>query len=172
MRKLLPLVIGAVPGVPIGAWALITLDEAIIRKVLAVLLFLFSASSIVAVIPQRKLSSRWAYLFGFFSGVFGASINSNGPMAVIYTSIQNWEKDEILATLQSYFFISAVIIGLVHAFHGLYTRTVLTYWAILIPAIIPGVFIGSRINRRVNPETFRKIVYVILLALSVVLFLK
>ncbi len=170
-RKMVPLLLGSVVGAPLGVFLLVAVNETVAKMVLGVLLFIYALYSLIVKIAEGTLLPRWGYLFGFISGALGGAYGTGGPPAVIYASMQPWEKEEILVTLQSYFLILSVIIVVLHAVNGLIVGEVLTYWIVLLPVQLLGAFAGMQINARVKRDTFRKIVCLLLLAISILLLL-
>jgi uncharacterized membrane protein YfcA len=169
--KMVPLLLGSVVGAPLGVFLLVAVNETVAKTVLGVLLFIYALYSLIVKMPEGTLLPRWGYLFGFISGALGGAYGTGGPPAVIYTSMQPWDKEEILITLQSYFLILGVIIAGLHLANGLIDSEVLTYWFVLLPVQFLGVFAGLKLNERVERDTFRKIVYLLLLAISILLLL-
>jgi uncharacterized membrane protein YfcA len=55
---------------------------------------------------------------------------------------------------------------------GLWTIDVAKLAAMTLPAMAIGTLIGRRVNRRIDPMRFRWVIYVALLILGIVLFVK
>jgi len=172
VRRVLPLFIGAAAGVPFGVLVLGAVPEALLRVVLAVVVFGFSAYSLAGRVPAVNIHGRWGYLFGFVSGCLGGAINVNGPPVVVYTSLKSWTKDEIVITLQSLFVMSWLFISVTHCLHGTVTDRVIMSFALSVPAIILGIAAGTLLYRRVNLENFKKLLYLLLIILSAMLLVR
>jgi uncharacterized membrane protein YfcA len=170
IKKLSPLLIGSMLGIPLGVFGLVHLNEVVIIRTFAVFLFLYSLYSLVGKEPSFSLARRWGYLFGFVSGCLGGAYNTSGPPAIIYTSLQDWNKNEATITLQSYFIVTALFIIVMHSINGLVTVEVLKCVGIIIPFSLMGVCIGSYFFTRIKQETFKKIVFTLLLLVSTALF--
>ena len=170
IKKVLPLAIGALPGIPFGIYFLTHFPENTVKKILAVVLLLYSLYSLLNVRHSRIIRKEWGFLFGFLSGCLGGAFNTNGPPAIVYTSMQSWSKDDSTVTLQSFFLLSGIMLITMHGLHGLITMDVLNHFFLLIPVIIAGVVAGSFIYNRVDQVSFRKIVYLLLVVLAMVLF--
>jgi len=172
ISKFIPLLAGALFGVPFGAYVLVNADETLVRRLLALLLFLYSVYSLTHTRSGRVISRNWGFLFGFLSGCFGSAFNYSGPPVIVYTSMQNWDKDDIVVTMQSFFFISGLAIVAVHALNGLITTQVLASWALLSPVLFLGVFAGSRLYEKIDQDLFRRILFLLLILLSLVIAVK
>ncbi|MBN1882987.1 MAG: sulfite exporter TauE/SafE family protein [Deltaproteobacteria bacterium] len=170
IKKLSPLLIGALFGIPLGVFGLIHLNEVVIIRTFAVCLFLYALYSLVGREPSFSLSKTWGYVFGFVSGCLGGAYNTSGPPAIIYTSLQDWDKNEATITLQSYFMVTALLIIVMHSINGLITVEVLKCVGIVIPFSLVGVFIGTYFFSRIKQETFKRIVFTLLMIVSAALF--
>ena len=170
IRKLSPLLIGSLFGVPLGVFGLVHLNELLIIRVFALFLFLYALYSLVGREPSFSLSRRWGYLFGFVSGCLGGAYNTSGPPAIIYTSLQDWNKNEATITLQSYFIVTACLIIFMNSINGLVTVEVLTCAGVIVPFALLGVVVGSYFFSRIRQETFKRIVFTLLLLVSAALF--
>jgi len=170
IKKLTPILIGSLLGIPLGAFGLVYLNELLIIRTFALFLFLYALYSLVGKAPSFSLSRGWGYLFGFVSGCLGGAYNTSGPPAIIYTSLQDWNKNEATITLQSYFMVTALLIIVMHSINGLITGEVLKCVGIILPFSLVGVFIGTYFFSRIKQETFKRIVFSLLLFVSVALF--
>lgn len=170
MKKLFPILIGAAAGVPVGVYGLKMIDERTIKMVLGAVLFLYGGFALTGKKLTGTHSGKWGYAFGFLSGCLGGAINTSGPPVVIHASLQRWDQREVITTLQSFFIVSGIYTLIMHSLHGLFTLTVLRYWILLVPAQVAGVFLGIFLHSRINEELFRKIVYMLLIAFSMIIF--
>ena len=83
----------------------------------------------------------------------------NGPPLVIYGAMRRWSAQHFRATLQGYF-LPASIIGMAgYWLAGLWTPAVTHYYLLSLPAMLPAIFLGRAINRRMHGETFLRYVY-------------
>ncbi|MFW5771669.1 MAG: sulfite exporter TauE/SafE family protein [Spirochaetota bacterium] len=169
IKKVLPLAAGALPGIPVGIYFLTHFPESIVKKILAIVLLIYSLYSLIHVSHNTILRKEWGLLFGFLSGCLGGAFNTNGPPAIVYTSMQSWSKNDITITLQSFFLLSGIMLITMHGLHGLITVEVLHYFLLMIPVLIMGVVVGSFVYERINQDIFKKIVFILLIVLAVVL---
>lgn len=172
LKKILPLLAGAVVGIPAGVFLLTRVDEKFIKLLLAGILLIYSLLSLSGRLRPRDLSHRWGYLAGFFSGLLGGAINSNGPPVIVYSSLQKWSPDEVKVTLQSFFMASGIMIVTSHGISGIITMKVIRLWGMAIPVILAGIYVGMEFYSRIDRDLFRKTVLVLLLSLAVMLLLQ
>jgi uncharacterized membrane protein YfcA len=86
---------------------------------------------------------------------------------IVYTSLQAWTKDQIKVTLQGFFIISGLIIGVFHAASGLTTGVVIRNFIVSIPTLLAGTWLGSMLYGRFREEGYRRVMLVLLGALGV-----
>lgn len=169
-RRIRPLLIGVVLGVPLGLLFLGEADPRYIRFALGAFLVVYSLWSLFVAmrIGQRVISDAWGYVAGLVSGVLGAAFNTGGPPLVVYATLKGWDKHAAKSTLQVLFILTSVLALGGHVAAGRMTERVLTLIAFMIPALALGVWVGGRVYDRINQETFRKAMLVLLLIVGLV----
>ena len=75
-KKILPLVVSALPGILVGVYFLKRMEKGVIHWILGITLIVYSLYSLFLRRNESALKERWAYLFGFLGGCLGA-----GPSA-------------------------------------------------------------------------------------------
>ena len=99
---------------------------------------------------------------GLLSGTLGGLFCMSGvPMALYLLSLE--EKEEYLATIQSFFAMVAVYSCFLHGFSGFYTATVLK---LFLPCLLLGglgTFLGKALFDRINREGMKKLIYTFML---------
>jgi len=171
-RKILPLLIGSIPGVFVGTVLLKQADPVVINRILGLLLIGISGLNLTMKPKPINPPVLWGYVAGFFSGTITASVGAGGPPAIIYTTLNDWKKDEIKATLTGFFVLNGYVTAIVHAFGGVITRSVLDYFVFTLVFVMLGTFAGSRISGRINRRTYLRIVYLLLMWLGIVMMVK
>jgi len=164
--KIVPLLAGALPGIPVGVYLLKRMDPAHVQIILGLVLVAYAVYGLLFRLPVGKLGGPWAYLFGFFAGGLGGAISASGPSVIVYTSLQAWTKDQIKVTLQGFFIISGLLIGVFHAANGLTTEGVIRNFLVCIPTLLAGTWIGSMLYGRFKEESYRRVMLVLLGALG------
>ncbi|MGK7345603.1 MAG: sulfite exporter TauE/SafE family protein [Candidatus Nitrospinota bacterium M3_3B_026] len=167
--RILRLAAGALPGIPLGLYILVSHDETIIRLILGFILVVYSLFALFAKDLEVAMNERAGYVFGFLSGFFSGAINTGGPPVVIYGSLRGWGGDSFKATLTGFFIINQVIIVAAHAMAGVSSMKTVSWFLILAPFVALGAFSGAALYDRVDQESFRKIVHALLLAVGFVM---
>lgn len=165
-KRILPLTLGSFFGLGPGIYFLKHADAALVKGVLGVFLIIYSLYTLFVKDLKVQGEKLTGFLFGIVSGCLGGAFTTNGPPAIIYASMQDWDRDETAVTLQAYFFISACILVAAYSAGGLVTHDVLSLWIKVLPGLAAGLAAGAFIYRRLSTEAFRKAVLALLLVLG------
>ena len=169
-RKILPLLVGALPGILVGVLLLKTVDASGIRYGIGILLIGYSLYNLLVRPRPLNPGRGWGYAAGFLTGAIGAAFSAGGPPAIIYTTLTSWDKDEIKATLTGFFVANGFLTAIMHALSGITTLSVMKFFFITAPFVLCGTFIGSRVSGRINRATYLRIIYYFLIVMGVMMF--
>ncbi|MCF8061283.1 MAG: sulfite exporter TauE/SafE family protein [Deltaproteobacteria bacterium] len=157
-----PLLIGALPGILLGVLFLKRVDETSIRLVPGAVLVVYAAYGLLFRPSARGVPEVWAYLFGFLAGGLGGAFSIIGPPVVAYVSPQPWDKHEVKAMLQGFFFLAgALVIGL-YVYMGVATLDVFFLYLPGLPLLFLGWWLGSNLYGRIPEAFYRKAVLALL----------
>lgn len=170
-RRLLPLGIGACVTAPLGAWVLVYLDPEITRRVIAVVVALFSLLLLLGFRYRGEPKRATSLAVGGLSGVLTAATSVGAPPVIIYLLSGPDPIPRSRANLTLYVVIvsGASLAGL--AYTGAFTLTMLWLPLVLAPAFAFGVWCGGRLFPYVNERLFRRIALAALAVMSLVLLL-
>ncbi|MCK4832935.1 MAG: sulfite exporter TauE/SafE family protein [Anaerolineales bacterium] len=177
------LILSSMLGIPLGGWALEQVDEGIVTGFLALVLIGYAIYSLI-IAPRiaaaeratvgransKRSNSRrsmGAWVAGFLSGILAGAYNTGGPPLIIYGAIKKWPREQFKSILQSVFLVNGALVVARHAAGGLITGPVLRYYLYSAPLLLVGIFLGTRVDRLMSPEQFRKLVLVLILLLGV-----
>lgn len=163
------LVLTSAMGVPLGIFLLTNVPESLVKRVLGVLLILFSLYALFRPTLPQLSNQHWAYGFGFISGILGGAYNVNGPPIVIYGALRRWSPARFRATLQGYFIPNFIIIATGHALAGLWNGEVFRLYLLALLPITLAIWLGGNLNKRLPIEQFARLLYVVLIVLGVLL---
>ena len=169
LRKIYPFLIGTVPGIPLGVYLLKRLDSDVILFSLGVILIAYSLFGLFSKPIKREMAGKYAYLFGLVAGCLGGGLSLHGPIVIVYTSLQRWNKDEIKVTMQGFFLISAAIVIIFHAVSGLTNITVLRFFGLSLPGVLIGNYLGSHLYGRLKEAHYTQVIFVLLGLLGVLM---
>jgi len=169
-KRVLPLMVGSIPGMALGIIFLKGADESLIRRLLGLILIGYSLYSLMErPHGKRQISPVWGLAAGFFTGVIGAAFSAGGPPAIIYVTLTGWEKDEIKGTLSAFFLFSCILISIGHLLAGISGPLTFSLFALNTPFLLGGVFLGMKAYAIIPKETYLRIVLFMLLFLGVLL---
>jgi uncharacterized membrane protein YfcA len=169
-RRLLPFVAGAAIGVPLGVAILRYADPSHVRAGVGVLLVLYSLYGLAR--PALKPIAAGPVAdagVGFLNGVLGAMTGLAGILVTIWCGLRGWSKDEQRAVFQpvgvAIFALSAAWLGA----RGAISADTLRLFAIGLPVLLAGTWLGLKLYGRLDDASFRKVVLGLLLVSGVAL---
>jgi uncharacterized membrane protein YfcA len=163
--RLIPLILGSAIGVPFGIVLLRWVSPAHLRIAIGVLLVLFSLYNLVRPkLPEVKGGGQAADAgVGFLNGVVGGSTGLAGILIVIWSNMRGWQRHEQRAAFQptgvATFLITLIALGGV----GIITADTVKLFAIGLPALAIGTWLGWMLYGKLDEAAFRKGVLVVLL---------
>ena len=160
------------PGIPLGLWILRHAPETWVKAALAMVIIGFSGYSLRAPRKPSLADDRFAWAFGFLSGVLGGAYGMNGPPLALFGTLRGWSPRRFRATLQGYFLLASAVGMVGYASAGLWTDDVTRLFVLSLPGIACAVPLGRFVNRRIHADRFRRLVYAVLVLLGVVLFVQ
>jgi uncharacterized membrane protein YfcA len=164
LRKAWPLALGTVIGVPIGVGILAYLNPAWLRFGVGVLLVLYTVYGLTRpAIGPLKIGTGPDIAIGIANGMLGGLTGLGGVISTISCQWRGWSKEVQRAVFQPVLFIAFVVISLSQAVAGSVTRETLALYAWGAPFMIAGLWFGFKLFGKINDETFRKVVLVLLL---------
>ena len=172
--RLMPLILGSVVGVPIGILLLRWVSPAHLRVAIGALLVLFSLYNLARPkLPEVKGGGQAADAgAGFLNGVVGGSTGLAGILIVIWSNMRGWPRDEQRAAFQptgvATFLITLVVLG----GSGIITADMLKLFALGLPALAIGTWVGWKLYGKLDEASFRKGVLVLLLISGVALIIR
>lgn len=163
-RRLWPMVVAGILGVPVGTMLLARLDLHAFRLSVGLLLLGFSGFMLLGrAQPRLAWGGRAADgAVGFAGGILGGLAGLSGPLPTIWATLRGWGKDERRSVFQVF---NLAILGVVILWHfaaGLLTMELAWLVAIALPGTFAGAWLGAKAYRRVSDRRFREIVLCLL----------
>ncbi len=163
--KLLPFVIGAAPGVPVGISALTVANPGQVRLGIGVFLIAFSLWNLFRP-PLRPIVWGGAVAdgaVGFLNGVLAGITGLAGILVIIWCGLRGWSKDQQRAVFQptavAIFAMTALWLG----GRGAVGTDVAWLFVVGLPVLLAGTWVGLTFYGRIDEPAFRKVVLVLLL---------
>ena len=171
-RLLLPTLVGVAGGL----YLFTTLDNRLLLKLLGGFLVAYAAYMLIAQwvgVKQVRLSEKWALPLGFLGAFIDSMFGGGGgTLVVIYLHGRNVGKAEFRATLAVLWFVEMIARIGGYTLAGYYTQSTLALVAAMLPFMLLGTWVGEKINAHISPDTFTKVLAVMLLLSGASLLLK
>ncbi|MFH2122533.1 MAG: sulfite exporter TauE/SafE family protein [Pseudomonadota bacterium] len=165
-KKIFPLCVAAIPGMFVGVTLLKKVSSENLSIGLGILLVTYACYNLLIKVRQRKLHPVWSCLAGFSSGAIGAAFSAGGPPTIIYATLNDWDKDEIKATLSGFFLFNSYLNATAHAVSGLTTVSVLSSFIYSAPFVLLGTILGSFCYGRIDKSVYLKVIFAFLILMG------
>lgn len=169
-RRVMPMLIAGLAGVPFGAKLVPYADPATFKRGVAFVLIGYSVAMLSA--GHRLRIARGGRgadaLVGFIGGIMAGFAGLSGVAPTIWAALKGWSKEERRGIFQAYNLTILLAMFLAHAVLGLVTASMLICLVLALPATLLGVSIGHRIYERLDDHRFDRVVLWLLLAAGVV----
>lgn len=172
LPSFLPLLVGAVIGIPVGVLFLKTLPGEQLRLGLSLLLMAYA----VYALSGRQLRAvghrHMAYIAGGLSGWLGAAAALSGPPVILWVSAQRWSAPVKKMVIAMFLFVTSMLTALVHAFGGLLHSQVQQYFLVALAPLVVGTLIGMRLFHAFAARTQQRLIYTAVFLLGVLMFIQ
>ena len=156
------LILAALPGMALGARALLVVPGDWLKLALAVAVLVFVAGAWRRGGGGRRPGRLLGIAAGFVAGGMGAAIGVNGPPIVAWISRQGYDRNAARATLTTFFLLAGIGVVASQAVAGLVTADVLRAFAVAVPALLLGLGAGMAGCGRIGEQGFARAVLFVL----------
>lgn len=164
LSRLWPFLIGGAVGIPLGAGILKWASPSSMRAFVGVGLVLFSAYNLARPrLPRLPGGAIADGAVGVINGFLGGSTGLGAIAVIVWSTLRGWTKDEQRAVFQP---VAIAIFAMTLAWfglNGLVTLETVRLFALGLPIVLLGTWIGLRFYRRLDEATFRVIILALLL---------
>lgn len=170
-RRLWPFMIGTVFGVPAGVSLLTWADPNSVRTAVGAILIAYSLYALLR--PQLNVATIVApaadMAVGFVNGVLGGLTGLAGIVVTIWCNLRSLPKDVQRATFQPVAVVVFAMAALLLGAKGALTFETAKLFALGLPFLLAGTWLGLKLFGRIDETTFRRIVLALLLVSGVAL---
>jgi uncharacterized protein len=163
--RILPLMAGALVGVPLGLWLLTGIGVDAARAVISIYVLVMCMILLRGWTMQRTAGRAAHAATGLVSGMANAAGAGGLPVAVFFAA-QPIAAAAFRATLIAYFFALDLYTAPLLWTHGLVTWDSMRATAMALPLMIFGIWLGGRHFFRAEPQEFRKFAILLLAVLA------
>jgi len=151
------LMAGTVLGIPLGLVVFTRVDESVLKAVLG-LTVLVATGLLIADFRFRRAGNGPEWVAGVVSGALSASLSTNGPPLVFVLQARGVSMAVFRSTLAVVFTGANVVTLVAFGFTGDLDRDTTLRSLAVLPFMIGGVAIGSRLRRLVTESSARRLV--------------
>jgi uncharacterized membrane protein YfcA len=146
-------------GIGVGLYFIQMLDEHALRRSLGVFLIFYSIYALTPTKASCTVSARWRGALAAGTGIaggllgtlFGAGV---GPIYVVYFNALRLEREIFRVTMSTVVLLGGAARIAGYATLGFYEGSSIALIAIGLPLVVVGSWLGDRVIRRLNPQTF------------------
>lgn len=163
IRRFVPLLATLIPTTFLGGILLARVDIATLTIIVGAVTIAFMGITAVGaqfIVPPR-LETPLSLMVGLVAGVLSGATSAPGPIFSLYLSGLGLEKRAFVYGITILLAVGNVVQVLTYWQQGLYTGNRLLGSVALIPAILLGQLLGLRIQDRLNPTAFRRVILVV-----------
>ena len=162
-KEVLPLVLGAIVMVPLGAYGLVLAEPNLIRRIIGGLILVMAL-----LLNSGKIHYHQSYLWltlavGGLSGFLTGLAGIGGPPVVLYEMSGDNSAATHRANLIVFFALTQSLALGIYGASGLLTIAVFQRFATFVPVFAGCLLLGRLGFHRVNEKLFRRFVYGLLL---------
>ena len=164
VSRLVPFFIGGAVGIPLGAEVLRWSSPSHMRTFIGLALVMFSIYSLTRPkLPVMSGSKIADGVVGVASGFMGGSTGLAGIPVIVWSTLRGWSKDEQRAVFQPV--VVGIFLMTLLWFGGnqMVSKDTLHLFAIGLPAVLLGSWLGLNLYGKLDEATFRRVVLILLL---------
>ena len=166
-RSLSFLTLGQIVATPFGVWALANVPEGPMKIALSIFVLTTIAMLWLGFALKKMPGPAASTATGAASGLLNGAFGIGGPPVVLFFLSAPAAASVGRASLIAYFFGTDIIAMGWQGYAGLLTGDHVVRFALFLPALVAGVWLGARGFRGVDEGLFRKAVLALLAVMAV-----
>jgi len=112
------------------------------------------------------------FVAGIFSGILGGLFGTSGPPLVIYVHHFAEDKTAFRAQLLILFVLHDIFRMFLYVRHSLIDASIIRFNLVLLPPLVIGLIIGSKMHFQVNETNFNRAISLMLFVSGVLLLIR
>lgn len=174
IRIVVPLSLMMLAGIIPGTFLLKTGNDWLLKSALG-LVIIGLAIEILTRKPllnqTKKTNAGFLVIIGVFSGIL-AGLYGIGALLVAYISRTADNRNQFRANICCVFLVENIFRFFLYWFSGILNKEVLLLTLLLSPAVVLGMIIGIRVDKKLNEKTVKKFIIILLIVSGTILFLR
>lgn len=161
------IIIGAVPGVALGAVLYVIVPEDVFRLLIGLMCIIFVGYQFARVrgwihAGQMAFSRLYAWIAGLVAGFTSFVSHAGGPPVAVFLLAQGLPKTTFQATTVLSFWAINLLKLLPYAALGIFTRQTLLADLMLAPVALAGAWLGVKAHHLISERAFFALTYALL----------
>lgn len=172
LKKIYPMIVSGILGIPIGTIILKTFNQNNLKIAIG-LIILFTSFVMLKGFRINFKKEKISYIVtGLISGILNGSLSMSGPPIVLFLSNEGYNKNEFRANLALYSIVTNILTIFTYIISGLISQnTIKTSLVGIIPLII-GSYFGIFIAEKIENNHFKKLILILLIITGSITILK
>ena len=173
--RFFPMFIALILGIIIGCNLILEINLSMISQIIAISIIFAAIINLFGInikYINPNLERKLTIPLGFFSGIIGGLSSMYSPYILAYLVSTNLEKEALIRTMATMYFIGSIFIFPIWIYNGLGTLSDLIWSSLLLFPAILGQKIGTSIRSRISNESFKKIILYTLMIIGTSLLIK
>lgn len=172
-RRLAPMLIAGLIGVPIGTWLLPSVGLHAFKLTVGIVLIVYCSVMLFAAGRLRVAAGgpKIEAVVGLFGGILGGMAGLSGALPTVWATLKGWSKTERRAIFQAFNMTILTAMLVASLVQGLIGQRFLIALSVALPGTLVGSWLGARIYRRLDDHRYDRIVLVLLLISGIALVL-
>jgi uncharacterized membrane protein YfcA len=166
-KLLVPTLVGALAGIPLGTLALDLLDGDAMRLVIGATVLIAAAILMTGFRFKMRPPAWLSGGLGILAGVGSGAAGIPGPPVIVLFLSSPVSLTIGRASLSAFFLFVATASSAASASRGLLTLNSMVLGALLMAPLLIGNHFGDKLFERVNERTFRRIALFLLVAIGI-----
>ena len=164
--EIVPVSVAGVLGVPVGVYALSTLNAGVLRMGIAGLILALAVAVAFNVRVPTGAPRISGPAVGFVVGALISGLGIGGPLIVLYLLGRDWPRQVVRASTSVYYLALslAAVVGYIVA--GLYTTERVVLTLIVVAPVALGFGVATLLVRRMDERSFRRAVLAVIIVTS------
>jgi uncharacterized membrane protein YfcA len=163
IKRILPLLIGGVIGIPFGVYWLVILKPDMLKVLMGIVITAFALLFASGFRKEIKNEKPAFLLLGLISGILSGSTSLGGVPVILFFINQDCDKRAFRANLTLLYAILGMASFLGYIKGNLITGEIIKYSIILLIPLTLGILAGMKLVHRVNEILFKRIALIIII---------
>ena len=171
-KKIYPMIISGILGIPIGTIILKTFNQNNLKIAIG-LIILFTSFVMLKGFKINFKKEKISYIVtGLISGILNGSLSMSGPPIVLFLSNEGYNKNEFRANLALYSIVTNILTIFTYIISGLISQNIIKTSLVGIIPLIIGSYFGIFIAEKIENNHFKKLILILLIITGGITILK